>query len=58
MKRSIKTPVYMVQAPTGLFDKNGIEFVVVVGVKLTRAAAEELADKNPGCEVVKTFADK
>jgi hypothetical protein len=50
--------VYIVIRKTGQFDQDGQELVVVYDVKLTKSAADAVALRNPGTEVIKMTADK
>jgi hypothetical protein len=53
-----RTPVYLVGKPTGLINEDSIESIIVIGVKLTRLAAEELSKQYPDSIVVKRYAEK
>jgi hypothetical protein len=37
----MKTPVYLIEKETGLFDENGVELFYTVGGRLNRVTAEE-----------------
>jgi len=50
--------VYLVVVPTGQFDEDGKELVIVVDIKLTANAAQKIKDATPGAKVVKMKADK
>jgi hypothetical protein len=50
--------VYLVVKPTGLINDDGVESVVVVDIKLTRFAAEQVVLAHPGTEIVKLQANK
>ena len=58
-KRSEKTAIYLIVQPTGQFDDDGVEIVVVLDVKLTSASADHAIEKSyPGAKKEKWFADK
>lgn len=50
--------VYLILLPTGLVDDDGVESVVVLGVKLTRAAAEAVQKEHNGAFIDKRRAEK
>lgn len=52
------TAVYLIVKKTGVFDGGGLECVVIIDVKLTRAAAETVAEKHPGATIEKLLATK
>ena len=52
------TPVYLIVKKTGVFDALGLECVVLIDAKLTRAAAEAVASIHPGSTVEKLLATK
>jgi hypothetical protein len=54
----MRVSVYLIVKPTGLVTEDGLESVVVVDVKLTRLAAEQVAKAYQGAEIVKLQADK
>jgi len=54
----MRVSVYLIVKPTGLVTEDGLESVVVVDVKLTRLAAEQIAKAYQGAEIVKLQADK
>jgi hypothetical protein len=54
----MKIPIYLVRQRTGQYREDGVEYVIVVDVKLTRLAAEQVAARYEGAEVIKLQADK
>lgn len=54
----MKVVIYLVRQRTGHFTEDGVESVIVVDAKLTRLAAERVAARYEGAEVVKLHADK
>ncbi len=50
-KRTQKRKVYLVVLPTGFSNESGEETVVIVGVKLTRRAADKLVEDDPALRV-------
>jgi len=50
--------VYLVLLPTGLVNEDGVESVIVLDVKLTKASAQIAAKEYVGARVEKRKADK
>lgn len=55
---TFRLPVYVVVKPTGQYDEDGTELVILLAVKLNKTAADQLIDKNPGARIEKLIADK
>jgi hypothetical protein len=54
----VHTPVYLVIKKTGVFSGDGLQCVVLIDVKLTRASAEAVAMQHDGATVEKLMATK
>lgn len=54
----IRQPVYLVVKGTGHFDAKGVEQIIVLEAKLTRASADAACMKHEGAKVIKMIADK
>jgi len=55
---AIKQPIYLVIKGTGLISADGVEQVIVLEAKLTRASAEAACTRQEGAKIVKMIADK
>lgn len=55
---TIRVPIFLVVKSTGLFDEEGVEQVIVLEAKLTRASADLACKNYEGAKVIKLIADK
>ena len=53
---AIRQAVYLVIKGTGLKDENGVEQVIVLEAKLTRASAEAACLRHEGAKIIKMIA--
>jgi hypothetical protein len=50
-----KRPAYLVVVPTGVFNEDGDEAKIIIGLRHTRAGADTLVNSTPNAIVEKWF---